>query len=150
MDELEGYVSGTLEPAVQREIEAHLSVCQACREEIASMQEISLMFTALKSEEVFEPSPGFYAGVVREVNESQSAVPALGGLLAFNFAFGRQLVFASLLTLAVVGSFLVSREAGFRNGPLPENVMAQEYSPAFDSASAQDAMLVTLTAYEQR
>jgi len=149
MDELEGYVAGTLEPAVQREIDAHLSVCRVCRDEIRSMQEISQLFTSLKSDEAIEPSLGFYADVVRNIGERETA-PSLGGLLALNFAFGRRLVFASLLTLAVVGSFLVVRESGYRNGPLPETVMAQQNSPAFDTASAQDAMLVTLTAYEQR
>jgi len=34
-------------------------------------------------------------------------------------------------------------------GPSPEAIMAQQESPAFDSAAAQDSMLVTLTAYEQ-
>ncbi len=38
MDSLEEYLSGTLEPAVERTIEAHLSACQACREEMRSMQ----------------------------------------------------------------------------------------------------------------
>jgi hypothetical protein len=67
--------------------------------------------------------------VVEQVGE-RKAVPSFAGLFALNLAFGRRLAFASLLTLS------------------PEAVMAQEDSPAFDSASAQDNMLVTLTAYE--
>jgi hypothetical protein len=35
-------------------------------------------------------------------------------------------------------------------GPSPETIMAQQESPSFESAPAQDGMLVTLTAYEQR
>jgi hypothetical protein len=53
-----------------------------------------------------------------------------------------------LLTLAILGSYLVSRETRYPSGLSPEAVMAQEGSPAFDSAPAQDNMLVTLTAYE--
>jgi hypothetical protein len=52
------------------------------------------------------------------------------------------------MTLAVLGSYLVTRETGYAGGPSPEAVMAQQNSPAFDSASAPDNMLVTLTAYE--
>ena len=72
------------------------------------------------------------------------------GFLALDFVFGRRLVFASLMMLAVMGTYLVSREVEYRAGPSPEAVMAQQELPAFDSAPAPDNMLVTLTAYEQR
>jgi hypothetical protein len=78
----------------------------------------------------------------------RKTVPSFAGMFALDLAFGRRLVFASLLTLAVLGSYLVSRESGYPSDLSPEAVMAQEGSPAFDSASAQDNMLVTLTAYE--
>ena len=148
MDDLEGYLSGALDPADRRAVEAHLSTCHLCREEIRSMQEISQLFVSLKSEEAIEPSAGFYAGVMRQVGERETA-PSFAGLFALDFAFGRRLVFASLLTLAVLGSYLVSHEVKYPDGPLPEAVMAQQNSPAFDSAPAPDNMLVTLTAYEQ-
>ena len=34
MDSLEEYLAGALEPAAQREVEAHLSTCNLCREEV--------------------------------------------------------------------------------------------------------------------
>ena len=77
------------------------------------------------------------------------AAPSFASLFALDFAFGRRVVFASLLTLAVLGSYLVTRETELPGGPSPEAVMAQQNSPAFDSAPARDNMLVTLTAYEQ-
>jgi hypothetical protein len=40
------------------------------------------------------------------------------------------------------------REGEYPTGLSPETVMAQQNSPAFLSASAQDNMLVTLTTYE--
>ena len=58
-------------------------------------------------------------------------------------------MFASLLTLAALGSYFVSSEIEYQGGPSPEAVMAQQDSPTFESAPAQDNMLVTLTAYEQ-
>jgi|SRR5579862_5175289 len=148
MDSLEEYLAGALEPAAQREIEAHLSACKMCREEIHSMQDVSQLFGSLRSHDVFEPSPNFYAGVVEQVGERRSA-PTFAGLFAMDFAFGRRLVFASLLLLAVLGSYLVSTEIGYQAGPSPEAVMAEQDSPTFESAPARDNMLVTLTAYEQ-
>lgn len=144
IDSLEEYLSGTLKPAVERDVKAHLSACRACREEMAALQEISLCFEALKSPDAFEPAPGFYAQVRREVGDRQS-VPAFAGFFALDFVFGRRLVFASLLTLAVLGSYLVSSEAEYPTGLSPAAVMAQQDAPAFDSARAQDNMLVTMT-----
>jgi anti-sigma factor RsiW len=152
MESLEEYLSGTLQPAVQREIEAHLNICGPCREEVAAMQEISLYFQALEAPEDLQPAnlqpaPGFYAQVKRQVGD-RHAVPAFAGFFALDFAFGRRLVFASLLTLAVLGSYLVSSDADYPTGLSPAAVMAQQDSPAFDSARAQDNMLVTMTTFE--
>jgi anti-sigma factor RsiW len=148
MDSLEEYLSGTLEPAVLRDIEAHLSTCELCREEIQGMQDVSHLLVSLRSEEVYDPSPGFFAGVMQQVGARQT-VPAFASLFSLDLAFGRRLVFASLMVLAVLGGYMVSREADSPMGPSPEAVMAQQDMPAFDSASAPDNMLVTLTAYEQ-
>jgi anti-sigma factor RsiW len=148
MESLEDYLAGTLEPAGQRGIEAHLSSCPACREEIQSMQEVSQLFGSLRSEESWEPSPAFYAGVVRQAEARR--VPSFSSLFGLDLAFGRRVVFASLLTLAILGSYLVTREAEYpAGGPSPDVVMAQQNSPYFDSDAARDKMLVTLTAYEQ-
>src|SRR6266702_8008789 len=119
MDSLEEYLSGTLSPAILRDIEAHLSSCEMCRQEVAGMQEVSQWFNALKAEKELAPAPGFYAKVMREVGHRQ-AVPSFAGFFALDFAFGRRLVFASLLTLAILGSYLVSNEAGYSTGLSPE------------------------------
>jgi anti-sigma factor RsiW len=147
MDSLEEYLSGTLEPAGKRTVEAHLSACRTCRDELREMQEVSQLFGSLRPEEALDAAPGFFAGVMQQVSERRPA-PSFASLFALDFAFGRRLVFASLVLLAVLGSYLVSREAEYA-GPSPEAVMAQQESPAFDSAPAPDNMLVTLTAYEQ-
>ena len=82
--------------------------------------------------------------------EAQKPAPVVGrACSAWISLFARRLVFASLLTLAVLGSYLVTREANYSAGVSPEAVMAQQESPAFDTGPAQDNMLVTLTAYEQ-
>lgn len=144
IDSLEEYLAGTLKPAIQRDVEAHLSRCEPCRWEVAAMQEFSLSFRVLEAPEEVQPSPGFYAQVRRHVGD-RHAVPAFAGLFALDFAFGRRLVFASLITFAVLGSYLVSTETDYPTGLSPAAVMAQQDSPAFDLASAQDNMLVSMT-----
>jgi anti-sigma factor RsiW len=148
IESLEEYLAGRLRPAAQREIEAHLSACELCREELRSMQEISQFFASLRPDELVDPRPGFYAGVVAQIGGRKAAAPSFANFFALDFAFGRRLVFASLLTLAVLGSYLVSRESAYSPGVSPESVMAQQELPAFDSAPAPDNMLVMLTAYE--
>ena len=106
------------------------------------------MFVSLRADEVVEPAPGFYARVVEQVGRSKPA-PWFAGLLSLDMAFGRRLVFASLLLMAVMGSYLVTHEAGVQVGPSPEAILAQQNAPAFETARAEDNMLVTLTAYEQ-
>ena len=147
MESLEEYLSGTLKPAVLRDIEAHLSICEMCRQEVAGMRQVSQWFGAFKGVEELAPAPGFYARVMRQVGNRQ-AVPSFAGFFALDLAFGRRLVFASLLTLAALGSYLVSHESEYPTGLSPEAVMAQQDSPAYDSARAQENMLATLTTYE--
>ena len=80
MDSLEEYLSGTLKPAVQRDIEAHLSSCESCREEIQSMQDVSHLLVIPAVRRSSRPSPGFFAGVMRQVGERQ-AVPSFAASL---------------------------------------------------------------------
>jgi anti-sigma factor RsiW len=144
VESLEELLSGTLKPEAQKAIEAHLKTCGPCREEVAAMQEISLSFRALETPEEFEPAPGFYARVHQRVGD-RHAVPAFAGLFGLDFALGRRLVFASLITLAILGSYLVSTESDYQPGLSPAAVMAQQDSPNFNSDRGQENMLVTMT-----
>ena len=147
MENLEEYLAGTLEPADAHRIGEHLNACDSCREEIRSMQEVALMFGTLRSEETFQPSPGFYGRVMETATAARPSV-SWASVFGLDLVFARRLAFASLLTLAVLGSYLVSRETAYAGEPSPEAVLAQQEAPAFGSAPAQDNMLVTLTAYE--
>lgn len=147
MQSIEEFLSGKLNPGAQREIESHLNSCDLCRKEVRSMQEVSEAFGSLRTEEPVTAAAGFYARVMQQV-EQQRAVPTVANLFGLDLAFGRRLVFASLLMLAVLGSYLVSREKAYASGPSPEAIMAQQEAPGFDSGAAPDNMLVTLTAYD--
>lgn len=147
MESLEEYLSGTLKPAALRDIEAHLSICGTCRREVAGMRQVSQWLGAFRAEEELAPAPGFYARVMRQVGDRQ-AVPSFAGFFALDFAFGRRLVFASLVTLAALGGYLVSHESEYPTGLSPEAVMAQQDSPAYETAAARENMLATMTTYE--
>ena len=150
MENLEEYLARTLEPAQLREIEAHLSNCATCREEIRGMQEMSEFFATLRRDgsEMWTVSPGFSAKIMEQVVRRKPA-SAFASLFTLDGAFGRRLVFASLLTLALLGGYLVSHESQYTAGPSTEAILAQQNGPGFDGSHAEDNMLVTLTAYEQ-
>ena len=140
VDSLEEYIDGALPPSARRDFDAHLEACEDCRREVNSMMEISELFPALQPVEEIVPSAGFCSRVMLQVGRSQ--IPSFWSLFSLDAAFGRRVVFASLLTLAVFGSYLVSRETGYAPGPsTPEAVMASH-------DTNRDTMLLTLTSYE--
>lgn len=144
IESLEEYLAGTLELAEQKAVDAHLSHCSMCQEEVSGMQDVSSLLGALRVEEPIAPPPGFYARVMQDVEARKR--PAFSSV--FDLGFARRMAFASLLTIAVLGGFLVSRDHSSQPGYTPDSVMAQQNLPSFDAASP-DNMLVTLTNYER-
>jgi len=139
--DVEEYLAGTLPPSSQRRFQAHLETCRECSREIQGMQEFTDLFAALKPGGAVEPSPSFVARVMQDV--ASGSAPALWSPFA-DFAFGRRIIFASLLTLAVLGTVLISRETAYAPSPTtPEAVMAND-----QGSPTADRMLLTLTAYE--
>ena len=140
VESLEEYLSGVLTPAEQREFDAHLEICVECRREVNGMMDVSSLFETLRAPVDTAVPANFYARVVAQLNQAQA--PSFWSLFSLDAAFGRRVAFASLLTLAILGSFLVSRETGYSPGPSsPEVVMAGH-------STDRDAMLVTLASYE--
>jgi anti-sigma factor RsiW len=141
VNDIEEYLAGTLLPSSQRRFQAHLESCGECRWEIQEMRELNALFGSLKPAGEVEPAPSFMARVMQDL--VMRPVPFLWSPFA-DFAFGRRVVFASLLTLAVLGTVLVSRETAYAPAPTtPEAVMAND-----QGSPTADRMLVTLTAYE--
>ena len=141
VDDVEEYLTGTLPPSSQRRFQAHVETCGECRLEIQEMREFSRLLASLKPAEVLEPSASFVARVMQGMPIRPA--PTVWSPFA-DFAFGRRVVFASLLTLAVLGTLLVSRETAYAPAPTtPAAVMAND-----QGSPSADRMLVTLTAYE--
>ena len=141
IDDLEEFLSGHLPPSALDRFQAHLETCGTCRREVDEVRESTGLLRSLKSAGAVDPPPSFVAQVMQSVAERP--LPSFWNSFA-DFAFGRRVVFASLLTLAVLGTVLVSREESYAPNPTtPQAVMAD----AADSPNA-DQMLVTLANYE--
>jgi anti-sigma factor RsiW len=152
VDSLEEYLAGDALPEQKRAIDSHLKTCEECRRELLVFEETSSLFTSLKAPEGVEPSPAFYAGILQRIDgvRDTQQKASLWSLFSFDPNFGRRVVFASLLTLAVLGGYLVSRESQFGGTPpTPESVMALEQQHPDPVDRDRDMMLVTLANYQQ-
>ena len=106
------------------------------------MQELSGALLALRAVEPVAPALGFYAKVARQVEVQRPRAP--WSFVWLDPAFGKRVALASLMTLAVLGSYLITRETEYSAGPAkPEVIMAQQ-APADNS----DTILATLASYE--
>jgi predicted anti-sigma-YlaC factor YlaD len=150
VDELERHLSGK----ASRAFYDHLDVCRACRSEVSQMEELSRLLREIRASEAengFElapqPSAGFYNRVSWRIVERQRK--EAWGLFSPGAVFFRRVAFASLLLLAGLGSFLISREASF-SGTDAAAIMAQ-HDPSTDhtESSDRDRMLVTLATYHE-
>jgi hypothetical protein len=147
LNELEGYLSGE---TVSRAFTRHLEVCPPCAQEVEEMQSVSLAMQVFRVEETaaVTPSLGFYAKVARSIEAEQRS--PVWGLFAPDLQFFRKVAFASLMLLAVLGSYLVSRESDFGVSPAVERATLTEHNSTVPHESPADRqhILVTLAAYE--
>lgn len=146
VDELERHLSGS----ASRAFYDHLDLCEPCRTEIAGMDELSALLRELRPaalDSAPQPSPYFYNRVTWSIVENQGR--QAWGLFSPGTAFFRRVAFASLLLLAGLGSFLVSREASF-SGTDAAAIMAQhDPAVAHPESADRDRMLVTLATWHE-
>jgi hypothetical protein len=145
-NELEGYLSG--EP-VSRAFTRHLEDCSPCAREVDEMEQISLSLHSLQfaETEVVTPSLGFYRKVARTMEAEQKS--PLWGLFAPDLDFFRKVAFASLMLLAVLGSYLVSRDSDFEAVSAEQATLTEHNSTVpHDSPADRQHILVTLAAFE--
>ncbi|HEX4137453.1 MAG TPA: hypothetical protein VHY84_22780 [Bryobacteraceae bacterium] len=158
VDELETHLSGGVASRnASRAFYAHLDVCADCRAEVAAMDQLSTLLrefrfdpenaVACVGDTVAQPSLGFYNRVRYGIVEKQQR--EAWGLFSPGAAFFRRVAFASLLLLAGLGSYLVSRESSFK-GADAASIMAQHDPIAVHSDSSdRDRMLVTLATWRE-
>lgn len=150
IDELERHLSGK----ASRAFYDHLDKCEACRDEVSQMEDLSTLLREMRPAEgekgfdmAPQPSLGFYNRVTWRIVEQQQI--EAWGIFSPGAVFFRRIAFASLLLLAGLGSFLVSREASF-SGTDAAAIMAQhDPDAAHTESSDRDRMLVTLATYHE-
>jgi hypothetical protein len=140
VDGLEDYLSGN----PNRDFRSHLTACEECRLEVLQYEAVSSLFVPLRPDEAIEPAPGFANRVITRLVDQQQ--PSFWSMFSFEPALARRVAFASLLLLAVLGSFLISQESSYQM-TAPEHLITQAADEDGPSAS-RDHMLVTLTSYQ--
>jgi hypothetical protein len=143
---VEDYLAGT----ASREFESHLAQCTRCREELDGIRHVSGLLSALRSEEAPEPPLGFAARLVGSIADQKRR--SIWSAFAIESAFTRKIAFASLLSLAILGSYLASQSSDNMapGDHTPEAVMAShDVSLPSDDPQKVDGMFLTLATYHQ-
>jgi len=152
LNELEEHLSG--EP-VSRSFTQHLEVCPPCAREVDEMEQVSGSLHVFRVNEADagmpapNPSLGFYAKVARTIEVEQRS--PVWGIFAPDLQFFRKVAFASLMLLAVLGSYLVSRESDYASSMASQQATLTEHNGAAvheSPAGDRQHILVTLAAYE--
>jgi hypothetical protein len=145
VEELERHLSGNASQAFY----AHLDACADCSAALAAMTEISVCLRELKPQgnAVPEPPLGFYNRVTGRIVENQRK--EAWGLFSPGAAFFRRIAFASLLVLAGLGSFLVTRETPDTGADAAALIAEHDPTAAHSESADRDRLLVTLANYRE-
>ena len=153
VDELERHLNGI----ASRAFHDHLDECPGCRAEVAAMLEFSKLMQEFRVAPEAAPQPplGFYNRVASRIVEDQRR--EAWGLFSPGALFFRRIAFASLLLLAGLGSFLVTRESSYIS-PAPAAmaaptdasfIMQHDLSDDHAPSADRDRMFVTLATYRE-
>lgn len=103
--QIEKILDGSLSPSAKRIVEAHLSECGDCAEELKAMRLHSGVMRALRPGKVVEPPAGFYARVMQRIEAE--GPPSFWNLL-LDPIFGQRLVYATGALFLLMGAFLLA------------------------------------------
>lgn len=117
-----------LVPPARQALREHLQVCSVCR---GWQQEQSWLLDMVKTPQVLQPSPVFFAGLQDKINRSQ-ARPRL-------FAFSSYSFRPALLRAAMLLVLMLSAVLGFVLGGRLEAPAAKTAAAAFSQAMNLDA-----------
>jgi len=130
---LEDYLSGNLPARDRQEVESHLTGCQPCRKEWEDLSRSAVLLRQLRPPrhpeggQEWEPAAGFYARVLEGI-AAEREVPFWAMLL--EPGFGRRLVFACLMLMAVLGAYVLALEpADYPSQHRPETLFAGRSAP---------------------
>ncbi len=145
---VEDYLGGRPSPEFQKALDQD----PALRSTLEQMQSVSRLLSSMRQDDrEFSVPPGFYARLAGRIETAQAARSAWNPF-SFRSAFGRRVALASLLTLGVVGSYLVVRDDSMQPSvSSPEAILAShDVSAAHDPVEDRPNMMVTLAGYRER
>jgi anti-sigma factor RsiW len=128
-EHLEGYLAGHLPSVLRQQLDAHLAQCPECRREWEAHRGLSKSLQTLRAPASleWEPLPGFYARVMDRV-DAERVVPFWA--LLIDPDFGRRLVFACLVLLAILGGYFAAfQPVDYSNQHRPEAILAGQPAP---------------------
>lgn len=96
---LDAYQDGELRPAEQRRVEAHLTECSTCREELAARQVLSDWIRGLPKDLPFTPTERFTAQVMLRLPPRHTAAPQTPAALLWGLPLGLLLICSMLQAL---------------------------------------------------
>jgi len=104
-ENLEGYLSGNLQRTQFDLLESHLAECAECRAEWGLLYQSALQVRTLRAPTSLdlEPRAGFYGRVIDRI-DGEREIPFWTMLV--DPAFGRRVVFACLVLLALLGGYV--------------------------------------------
>ena len=132
------------------EFNSHLKSCGRCRQEVEQMAEQARLLRLLEAPEETGPAPGFYSRVIGSL-EARKAAPLWYELL--DPALARRLIYASLATVVILGSYLLYSAQGPPSGAASAvSFMAAEPSASHvgtDPQHDRDTVLLSLASYQE-
>lgn len=146
IEELERHLSGNASAAFYK----HLDACGDCRAEVAAMTELSSAVRVLEvdPESVPEVPAAFYNRLAITINNQQQR--QAWGLFSLSEIFFRRVAFASLMLLAALGSYLVTRETSYTGENAVAIIAQHDTSPESHQAGQdRDYILLTLANYHR-
>jgi predicted anti-sigma-YlaC factor YlaD len=136
-DNLEEYLKGSTQQ-VPQVFHAHLVACEECASELRLLETQANMLRSLRSDAGVGPSPGFYARVMERVEEQDR-----GSIWSVFLqpSFGRRLAIASATLVVLLGTYLVTTEAGDPSVALAPTIVTDPVGgPASDAGAIQDSL----------
>jgi anti-sigma factor RsiW len=133
-ENLEDHLAGTLAGERKGEFESYLAKHPKAAEELARFEESAELLRELRVEDgdemSFHPAPGFYGRVMRQVDDERGVPFWMVFLEPFLL---RRLAFASLMWLALLGSYVaVSGSADPRNPHVAEHILTRPPTPEYE------------------
>ncbi len=129
-DNLETYLSGELDERQKAEWDAHLAAHPAAARQVALHEETASMLRELRPpEDDWSGAPGFYDRLAERIEE-QRRIPFWSVFL--QPPFGRRLAFASLMWLALLGSFFAFTDPVDSQKHVAEAFLVERPSAVFE------------------